>query len=186
MTDDVTLLRLALERSGLSTGAFAEDVLIRDPRTVRRWLEGSEHLPPVVVKKLRALVARAEPNAPSGFKLEPLVVPLDHIAPALTAEEWANERKERSRDKYYERPFEPAKCIAVANDELPDGDPRKIAQRWIEVLRIARDAGRIEGGVGDDPIRYAGRPLHFGEQVALKEIADALESYLPPAGEPAP
>lgn len=39
------LLRSAIERSGFSARAFATDVLLRDERTVRRWLAGDSPIP---------------------------------------------------------------------------------------------------------------------------------------------
>ncbi len=52
---DPELLSAAIEASGLSVRQFAADVLIRDPRTVWRWLRGPDehgaHLLPVAVRK---------------------------------------------------------------------------------------------------------------------------------------
>lgn len=39
------LLEQRIEESGLKTSAFARDVLIREPRTVRRWLAGDSPIP---------------------------------------------------------------------------------------------------------------------------------------------
>jgi hypothetical protein len=52
---DADLLRTAIERSGLSARAFAVRVLIRDERTVRRWLAGDSPIPAVVVQRLREM-----------------------------------------------------------------------------------------------------------------------------------
>lgn len=49
----LALLKDAIKRSGLSTSAFATDVLIRDPRTIRRWLAGEFAIPPIVVEFLK-------------------------------------------------------------------------------------------------------------------------------------
>jgi hypothetical protein len=38
--NDVELLRAAILKSGLSTSRFAETILARESRTVRRWLAG--------------------------------------------------------------------------------------------------------------------------------------------------
>jgi hypothetical protein len=46
------LLRNAIDRSGLSARAFASDVLLRDERTVRRWLAGDSPIPAPVVRWL--------------------------------------------------------------------------------------------------------------------------------------
>jgi excisionase family DNA binding protein len=53
---DVKLLRRAIHRSGLSARQFARQVLVRDERTVRRWLAGEYPLPDMVTAKLRELV----------------------------------------------------------------------------------------------------------------------------------
>ncbi len=46
--ENQALLAAAIERSGLSVGAFAREVVIRDPRTVRKWLSG-EKMPQAVL-----------------------------------------------------------------------------------------------------------------------------------------
>lgn len=48
-TDPVALLRSAIERSGLSARQYAVTVLLRDERTVRRWLAGKSPIPDPVV-----------------------------------------------------------------------------------------------------------------------------------------
>jgi hypothetical protein len=50
---DADLLRRAIERSGLSARAFAREVLLRDERTVRRWLAGDSPIPEAVLAFLR-------------------------------------------------------------------------------------------------------------------------------------
>lgn len=45
-------LRSAIRASGLSASAFARDVLIRDPRTLRRWLAGQSPIPKAVLAML--------------------------------------------------------------------------------------------------------------------------------------
>ena len=47
--ETVALLRAAIVRSGLSASRYARDVLVRDPRTVRRWLKGDSPIPQRVV-----------------------------------------------------------------------------------------------------------------------------------------
>lgn len=49
----IALLRAAIAASGLSSAAYATDVLMRDPRTIRRWLEGKAPMPPAVVEYLK-------------------------------------------------------------------------------------------------------------------------------------
>lgn len=51
---DVALLRHAIETSGLSARRFATERLIRDERTVRRWLSGKTPIPMTVVVWLYA------------------------------------------------------------------------------------------------------------------------------------
>lgn len=55
---DAALLRAAIAASGLSARRFAVEVLIRDERTVRRWLAGDE-MPAVV----RAFLLRPRKSA---------------------------------------------------------------------------------------------------------------------------
>lgn len=47
---DVTALRLAIRASRRSTRRFAREVLLREPRTVRRWLAGESIIPAAVVE----------------------------------------------------------------------------------------------------------------------------------------
>lgn len=54
---DAELLSRAIEASGLSVRRFARDVLLRDPRTVWRWLAGEHALPPIVRTRLEQLLA---------------------------------------------------------------------------------------------------------------------------------
>lgn len=49
----VDLLRRAIKASGLSARQFAMTVLLRDERTVRRWLAGDSPIPAPVVKWLK-------------------------------------------------------------------------------------------------------------------------------------
>lgn len=48
----IALLREAIKRSGLSNRKFAEKVLVRDERTVRRWLAGDGEIPDAVARWL--------------------------------------------------------------------------------------------------------------------------------------
>jgi hypothetical protein len=56
LTNDerIALLREAIQKSGLSARRYATTVLLRDERTVRRWLAGPDRIPDVVVDFLRA------------------------------------------------------------------------------------------------------------------------------------
>ena len=55
---DAELLRAAIAASGLSVRKFA-DVLVRDPRTLFRWLSGESPLPKAVRKKCEAIIREA-------------------------------------------------------------------------------------------------------------------------------
>ena len=54
MTDPRKLLRRAIKASGLSNRKYAEQVLTRDERTIRRWLSGKTAIPRAVIAKLEA------------------------------------------------------------------------------------------------------------------------------------
>lgn len=43
------LLKARIVQSGLTTSAFAIECVLRDPRTVRRWITGESPIPQVVV-----------------------------------------------------------------------------------------------------------------------------------------
>lgn len=45
----LALLRELLKSSGMSASAYARDVLVRDPRTLRRWLNGDGAIPRTVI-----------------------------------------------------------------------------------------------------------------------------------------
>ena len=52
MTDPRDLLRQRIDESGLSARRYAMEVLLRDERTVRRWLAGDSPVPDVVLRFL--------------------------------------------------------------------------------------------------------------------------------------
>ena len=52
-------LRTAITASGLSVSLYARTVVIRDPRTVRRWLAGDSPIPQSVIDFL----AKDQPHA---------------------------------------------------------------------------------------------------------------------------
>lgn len=54
MTEDQALLLSLITESGLSLRRFAETVMVRDERTVRRWMAGAP-IPRVAVRQLRTL-----------------------------------------------------------------------------------------------------------------------------------
>ncbi len=51
-TEEIALLRSTIERSGGSVRSFARDVLIREERTVFRWLKGDIPIPKRVLEFL--------------------------------------------------------------------------------------------------------------------------------------
>lgn len=54
--DPRELLERALEVTGLSLRSFAERLMIRDERTVRRWRAGDVPIPEVAQRKLREII----------------------------------------------------------------------------------------------------------------------------------
>jgi len=55
---DPELVQAAIKASGLSARKFAELVLLRDERTVRRWVAGKSPIPKIVRENLLAMVAK--------------------------------------------------------------------------------------------------------------------------------
>ncbi len=53
---DPELIRAAIDHSKLSVSRFAREVMIREPRTVRRWLAGDSPLPAQVRRHLEHLL----------------------------------------------------------------------------------------------------------------------------------
>jgi hypothetical protein len=51
--ETITLLQSAIDRSGLSARQYAMTVLLRDERTIRRWLAGDAPIPAAVVAWLK-------------------------------------------------------------------------------------------------------------------------------------
>ena len=62
---DAELLRAAIAASGLSVRKFAV-VLVRDPRTLFRWLSGESPLPKAVRERCEQLVAVVTQPSDSG------------------------------------------------------------------------------------------------------------------------
>jgi hypothetical protein len=48
-TERIALLKQRIEESGLSSTRFAENVLLRDSRTIRRWIAGESPIPAQVM-----------------------------------------------------------------------------------------------------------------------------------------
>jgi len=53
-TEQIALLRSRIEASGLSARRFARKVLLRDERTVQRWLAGDNPIPALVLEWLKS------------------------------------------------------------------------------------------------------------------------------------
>lgn len=47
--EEIALLERRIDESGLSIRAFAREVLLRDDRTLRRWLAGDNPIPQIVM-----------------------------------------------------------------------------------------------------------------------------------------
>ena len=56
---DAELLSAAIKASGLSVRGFARNVLVRDPRTVWRWLAGENKLPTAVRELCESILAKS-------------------------------------------------------------------------------------------------------------------------------
>ena len=52
-TTDIAILRVRIEESGLSDRQFAVQVLLRDERTIRRYLAGHVEIPKIVRELIR-------------------------------------------------------------------------------------------------------------------------------------
>lgn len=61
---DSELIQAAIKASGLSARKFAEMVLLRDERTIRRWVAGKSPIPRVVREMLLASLAKRPAPAP--------------------------------------------------------------------------------------------------------------------------
>lgn len=113
----------------------------------------------------------------------------DRIEPAISAEDWKRRTKgNEGVSLRFPGPFADAvrttgivintawapQAIALANDALPDADPRKIARQWVEALRKEAARGEEAERHGDNAGYSAIDPF------LARQMADALESYLPP------
>lgn len=50
------LVRMAIRRSGLPARRWAEQVMVRDERTVRRWISGDVDVPDVVLRRIEEIL----------------------------------------------------------------------------------------------------------------------------------
>lgn len=66
--DDQELLSRAIAGSGKSVRRFAREELVREPRTVWRWLAGENPVPAMVREHLQEYVAAHPP--PEGWTLD--------------------------------------------------------------------------------------------------------------------
>jgi hypothetical protein len=72
VNDDIDLLKRAIAKSGLSARRFAVEILTRDERTIRRWLDGDRPIPRVVRRKLLELLGEPpEADPPSSTPAVP-------------------------------------------------------------------------------------------------------------------
>jgi hypothetical protein len=121
----------------------------------------------------------------------------EKIAPALTAEEWADVQSYEIgravfRGAVYASPLDAGKrvrfgggdhdglievehteapfVIALANAALPDGDPRKITRHTLWIIRALREDAYID----------AQHPGALRFEAEVQRLLAALESYLPP------
>lgn len=69
-----------------------------------------------------------------------------------------------------------AALLAICNAALPADDPRKITREWVVALRAEAERGEYAERVGDNAGFSAIDPS------LARQIAAALESYLPPEG----
>jgi hypothetical protein len=65
----MALLRAAIDRTGLSASKYARVVLIRDPRTLRRWLSGESPIPQAVLDLITRQAGDGHPM-PTGSERE--------------------------------------------------------------------------------------------------------------------
>ena len=72
-TSDLDLLRQAMQASGLSSTQYALTVLVRDPRTVRRWLAGQSPMPQSVRDFLKRWQEQGG-GGPEPERVEPIAV----------------------------------------------------------------------------------------------------------------
>lgn len=118
---------------------------------------------------------------------------MEKIEPALTPHEWEDALDPDVRDGLaHEKSYlwgraRPHAAIAILNAALPDSDPRKITRETVKMLRalavwqrsLTPAVTHIAIASGE---RTKGEMRAFTGTAAadINQIADALESYLPP------
>lgn len=107
----------------------------------------------------------------------------DKIEPTLTAEEIDDIRHLGAQNGLggilafiSSRAFEGdwAKVVAVAMGQLPDSDSRKITREKLAAIRDNADALEAD---------YESYGKHAAFVIRFRELADVLESYLPPVAQ---
>ena len=125
----------------------------------------------------------------------------DELRPALTPEEWVQVNEDLGEGRgpltavtisytdgdlrtgyRLSNPFPPEVLVALINNSLADDHPNKITQADVVLLRRAMDAGRI--GEVSPEVRYADRPLYFGEVQDMRRLIAKIAALLPPEAKP--
>lgn len=91
----------------------------------------------------------------------------DRIEPALSAEEWQEWGDMLNPVAYYAGTGRPGAAIALLNDMLDDGDPQKLTDRHVAMLR---DAARIAEEYGEPS---GGRPTRSRRSSGILSAAGA-------------
>ena len=94
-SEAMALLRAAIDRAGLSASEYARAVLIRDPRTLRRWLSGESPIPQSVLDHLTRQAGDRHPTG-SDDTSSP-ASPLCGVGPDASAEASMTPRTDRCR-----------------------------------------------------------------------------------------
>ncbi len=130
MTDLQTLIRAAIDGSGLSARRFAELIISRDERTVRRWVAGEVDIPPHARAWLARWVALPETDRATVVRI---------LATEASREPWTEAREaelERTGEMVREVWVEPG----VPMERHYRGVDPASGQRW-EVVLVDERAG---------------------------------------------
>jgi hypothetical protein len=108
----------------------------------------------------------------------------EKIKPAMTAAEWARGINGHDWEHLAALAGTEAQLIALANAALPDSDPRKITRERVQSLRaLAEELAFDDCTIPEDedaPLTLAGREHRHRLIAEARNLAAALESYLPP------